>query len=78
VSDRTENAAETPETLTNLVPTNPVPLIVKDPPGAALISVPVKVIVGASPLLVIAVAPLRTISTGYSAARGAGIFVTYK
>jgi hypothetical protein len=28
VSERTENAAETPATLTNRVPTNPVPLIV--------------------------------------------------
>ena len=70
-------AAFVPETLTNLVPTNPDPLIVKTPPGDwAEISVPVKVIVGASPLLVIAVTPLRTISVGYSAALGPGIFVT--
>jgi hypothetical protein len=72
------NAAETPETRTNLVPTNPEPAIVKELPAAALISVPVKVIVGANPLLVIAVEPLRTISTGYSAALGPGMFVTYK
>jgi hypothetical protein len=65
-----------PETLTNLVPTNPLPAIVKELPAAALISVPVKVIVGARPLLVIAVEPLRTISVGYSAALGPGIFVT--
>ena len=60
---------------TNLVPIKPEPLIVKVAPGDLVISVPVVVIVGASPLLVIAVAPLRTISAGNSAALGPGIFV---